>query len=125
MDGVLGHGGAGLCARRLAWPPLRRRMPRIRAAAGRRRRHARALIPITWESVGVDTRRTPSHSSRFFTEIFMNTSAAASLRGLLAQGKMVVAPGAIDAITARAIERAGFSAAYMTGAGTSATVGYP
>jgi 2-methylisocitrate lyase-like PEP mutase family enzyme len=38
---------------------------------------------------------------------------------------MVVAPGAVDGITGRAIDRAGFSAAYMTGAGTSATLGYP
>jgi 2-methylisocitrate lyase-like PEP mutase family enzyme len=38
---------------------------------------------------------------------------------------MVVAPGAIDGITGKAIERAGFAAAYMTGAGTSATLGYP
>ncbi len=38
---------------------------------------------------------------------------------------MIVAPGAIDCITGRAIAQAGFSAAYMTGAGTSATLGYP
>ncbi len=54
---------------------------------------------------------------------------AAQLRSLLAQGKqsgkMLVAPGAIDGITGRAIDRAGFSVAYMTGAGTSATLGYP
>ena len=54
---------------------------------------------------------------------------AAQFRSLLAQGKqsgkMLVAPGAIDGITGRAIDRAGFSVAYMTGAGTSATLGYP
>src|SRR5207302_1953484 len=38
---------------------------------------------------------------------------------------MVVAPGAYDCITARLIERAGFEAIYMTGAGTAATLGYP
>src|SRR4029077_15474898 len=38
---------------------------------------------------------------------------------------MVVAPGAYDCITARLIERAGFDAVYMTGAGTAATLGYP
>ncbi len=38
---------------------------------------------------------------------------------------MIVAPGAIDCITGRAIAQAGFSAVYMTGAGTSATLGYP
>jgi 2-methylisocitrate lyase-like PEP mutase family enzyme len=52
-------------------------------------------------------------------------SNAAKLRDLLATGKMVVAPGAIDCVTGRAIAQAGFSAAYMTGAGTSATLGYP
>ena len=52
-------------------------------------------------------------------------SYAAQFRTLLASGKMVIAPGAIDGITGRAIDRAGFSAAYMTGAGTSATLGYP
>ncbi len=38
---------------------------------------------------------------------------------------MVVAPGAYDCITARLIERAGYDAVYMTGAGTAATLGYP
>ena len=38
---------------------------------------------------------------------------------------MIVAPGAIDCITGRLIDQAGFAAAYMTGAGTSATLGYP
>jgi 2-methylisocitrate lyase-like PEP mutase family enzyme len=52
-------------------------------------------------------------------------SNAAKLRALLASGKMIVAPGAIDCITGRAIAQAGFSAVYMTGAGTSATLGYP
>ena len=52
-------------------------------------------------------------------------SNAAKLRTLLASRKMIVAPGAIDCITGRAIAQAGFSAVYMTGAGTSATLGYP
>ena len=52
-------------------------------------------------------------------------SRAATLRALLRSGRMILAPGAIDGITARAVERAGFSALYMTGAGTSATLGYP
>ena len=52
-------------------------------------------------------------------------SQASALRALLRSGRMIVAPGAIDGITGRAIERAGFQAAYMTGAGTSATLGYP
>jgi 2-methylisocitrate lyase-like PEP mutase family enzyme len=52
-------------------------------------------------------------------------SNATRFRELLRSGKLVVAPGAIDGITARAVERAGFSAVYMTGAGTSAALGYP
>ena len=47
------------------------------------------------------------------------------LRELLAGGEMVVAPGAYDGITARAVEAAGFPAVYMTGAGTAATMGFP
>src|SRR5207237_10101202 len=53
----------------------------------------------------------------------MNT--AARFRELLRRDGMVVAPGAYDCITARLIERAGFEAVYMTGAGTAATLGYP
>ena len=52
-------------------------------------------------------------------------SQAAKFRELIGSGRMVVAPGAIDCITGRLIDQAGFSAAYMTGAGTSATLGYP
>lgn len=48
-----------------------------------------------------------------------------TLRAHLDSKKMLVAPGAIDAITAREIERAGFPAVYMTGAGTSMSLGYP
>ena len=52
-------------------------------------------------------------------------SQAAKFRTMLKSGKMIVAPGAIDCITGRLIDQAGFSAVYMTGAGTSATLGYP
>jgi 2-methylisocitrate lyase-like PEP mutase family enzyme len=38
---------------------------------------------------------------------------------------MVIAPGCFECMGARAIERAGFEAVYMTGAGTAATLGYP
>ena len=51
-------------------------------------------------------------------------SAATQIRRLMQDG-MVVAPGAYDCITARMVEQAGFSAVYMTGAGTAATLGYP
>jgi 2-methylisocitrate lyase-like PEP mutase family enzyme len=47
------------------------------------------------------------------------------LRELLRKDGMTVAPGAYDGITAKLIEQAGFSAVYMTGAGTAATNGYP
>src|ERR1700694_372296 len=50
---------------------------------------------------------------------------AARFRELLRRDGMVVAPGAYDCITARLIERAGFGAVSMTGAGTAATLGYP
>jgi len=52
-------------------------------------------------------------------------TATAQLRQLLAGPDMLVAPGAYDGITARLIEQAGFSAIYMTGAGTSASFGLP
>src|SRR5437660_4812703 len=50
---------------------------------------------------------------------------ARGFRDLLKRERIVVAPGAYDCITAKLIEQAGFSAVYMTGAGTAATLGYP
>src|SRR6201997_2016297 len=50
---------------------------------------------------------------------------ASQFRALLRRDGMVVAPGAYDCITAKLIEQAGFTAVYMTGAGTAATLGYP
>jgi 2-methylisocitrate lyase-like PEP mutase family enzyme len=52
-------------------------------------------------------------------------TAARKLRELLGREKTLVAPGAYDGISARAVERAGFEAVYMTGAGTAAMLGYP
>ena len=47
-------------------------------------------------------------------------------RDLLTQPEIIVAPGAYDCMTAKIIERTGFPAVYMTGAGTSvARLGYP
>jgi 2-methylisocitrate lyase-like PEP mutase family enzyme len=54
-----------------------------------------------------------------------NTSAPAQLRKFLKSGKMLIAPGGYDGLTATMIERAGFEAAYMTGAGTAARLGLP
>ena len=45
-----------------------------------------------------------------------------SLPELLAAGEMVLAPGCFDALSARLVEEAGFSAAYMTGFGTAASL---
>lgn len=48
------------------------------------------------------------------------------LREQLRQPGIIVAPGAYDCLTAKLIEREGFSAVYMTGGGTSVTrVGQP
>lgn len=49
----------------------------------------------------------------------------AQLRELLMHPEMAIAPGAYDGITARLVEQAGFPAVYMTGAGTSASKGFP
>jgi 2-methylisocitrate lyase-like PEP mutase family enzyme len=49
------------------------------------------------------------------------TIANGSLRAALAGGDIVVAPGCYDALTALLIERAGFKAAYLSGAGIANT----
>ena len=52
--------------------------------------------------------------------------ATAKLRQLLQKPGIIIAPGAYDCLTARIIERAGFPAVYMTGAGASvARLGFP
>lgn len=43
------------------------------------------------------------------------------LRGLLDSGRIVMAPGAPDALAARLVERGGFDAIYMTGFGATAS----
>ncbi|MGH8056030.1 MAG: isocitrate lyase/phosphoenolpyruvate mutase family protein, partial [Candidatus Entotheonellia bacterium] len=43
------------------------------------------------------------------------------LRELLSAPGIIVAPGAYDCLTAKLIEREGFAAVYMTGAGTAVT----
>jgi len=50
---------------------------------------------------------------------------AGQLRKLLSEDGLITAPGAYDCITARVVEQSGFSAVYMTGAGTAAMLGYP
>ena len=52
--------------------------------------------------------------------------ATTRLRQMLKEPGVIVAPGAYDALTAKIIEREGFRAVYMTGAGTSVTqIGRP
>ena len=46
-------------------------------------------------------------------------------RSMIAGEGMIVAPGCYDALTATLIDRAGFEAAYMTGAGTAVAKGLP
>lgn len=48
-----------------------------------------------------------------------------TFRNLMREGKIILAPGAYDGMTAKLVEGAGFPAVYMTGAGTAATHGYP
>ncbi len=52
-------------------------------------------------------------------------STRKTFRKLIETDDMTVAPGAYDCITATTISQAGFPAVYMTGAGTSASLGYP
>lgn len=48
-------------------------------------------------------------------------SQASVLKDLISSEKLVIAPGAPDAITARLVEQAGFNAIYMTGFGATAS----
>lgn len=53
------------------------------------------------------------------------TSVRRAFREMIEGDRMVVAPGVYDGLTATLVARAGFTAAYMTGAGTSVAKGYP
>jgi carboxyvinyl-carboxyphosphonate phosphorylmutase len=53
-------------------------------------------------------------------------SASRTLKDLLSKQKLIIAPGAYDALTAKLIAGAGFPAVYMTGFGTAASMmGFP
>lgn len=52
-------------------------------------------------------------------------TTARVLRDMIERKEMIVAPGAYDALTAMLVERMGFAAVYMTGAGVSASWGLP
>ncbi len=56
------------------------------------------------------------------TDMMNRNAGAGRLRELLAGPEPVLAPGAYDALSARLVEQAGFSAVYMTGFGTSASL---
>lgn len=49
------------------------------------------------------------------------SNAAARLRALMHSGRIIMAPGAPDALCARLVQQAGFEAIYMTGFGATAT----
>jgi 2-methylisocitrate lyase-like PEP mutase family enzyme len=51
----------------------------------------------------------------------MNARTASSLRAQLGNGKIVMAPGCYDGLSALLIEQAGFSSAYLSGAGIAYT----
>ena len=51
------------------------------------------------------------------------TDAAKKLRSLLEAPGLLIAPGCYDALSGKLVEETGFSAAYMTGFGTSASAG--
>ena len=55
----------------------------------------------------------------------MTTTPRQRFAAALASGEMIEAPGCYDGLTARLIERAGFGACYMTGAGTASSHGLP
>jgi methylisocitrate lyase len=56
----------------------------------------------------------------------MEREPSTKLRRLLARDKIIVAPGAFDALSARLVEQAGFPAVYVTGAGVaSSRLGVP
>lgn len=56
----------------------------------------------------------------------MDAHPANLLKSLLQSGRIVRAPGAYDALSARLVERAGFEAIYMTGFGATASrIGQP
>jgi len=52
-------------------------------------------------------------------------STSATLRTALEERRFTLAPGIYDGISAKIAERAGFSAAYMTGSGVAASYGLP
>jgi 2-methylisocitrate lyase-like PEP mutase family enzyme len=51
--------------------------------------------------------------------------ATSSLRNLLGSGKIVVAPGAFDGLSARLVEQSGFSAVYASGGAIARSCGVP
>mmetsp|Transcript_20227 Transcript_20227/g.47208 ORF Transcript_20227/g.47208 Transcript_20227/m.47208 type:complete len:355 (-) Transcript_20227:153-1217(-) len=78
----------------------------------RSRRHAKSPLA---EDADANSAVTPRRT----------VSAAARLRQLLAEKRLIVTPCCYDGLTARLIESAGFELTFMTGFGVSAVRGYP
>jgi 2,3-dimethylmalate lyase len=55
-------------------------------------------------------------------DLIQHNPGPARLRELLADDRLIVGPGAYDALSARLVEQAGFDAVYMTGYGASASL---
>ena len=53
------------------------------------------------------------------------TQGPARLRELLARGRLIVAPGVFDGLSARIAEAAGFEALYVSGGAIARSMGYP
>lgn len=51
--------------------------------------------------------------------------ASTTLRKLIAGDEIIVAPGVYDGMSARLVQRAGFTAVYATGGGIARSMGYP
>jgi 2-methylisocitrate lyase-like PEP mutase family enzyme len=51
--------------------------------------------------------------------------ASTALRKLIAGDEIIVAPGVYDGMSARLVQRAGFTAVYATGGGIARSMGYP
>src|ERR1700689_4748458 len=87
-------------------------------------RYGQATFELADPPPNVSHPREPVLASRQRTGGTVMTPTS-QLRTLLRGSDIIVAPGAYDGITAKLIAQAGFSVAYMTGAGTAASLGYP
>jgi hypothetical protein len=80
--------------------------------------------PQAWLRVGRAS-ESPLKEPQTETQGSPMVKQAEMLHEILSGDEMIVAPGAYDCLTARLVEQARFPAVYMTGAGVSASLGYP